>query len=59
MGGGTILAITYGYEVTGTQDKFILMAERLLVNLERAVAPGKWLIDLAPLCELKMHMQIH
>jgi hypothetical protein len=59
MGGGTVLAITYGYKATDAKDKFILMAEKILVNLERAVAPGKWLVDLVPLGELIVCNLIH
>ncbi|GJJ15124.1 hypothetical protein Clacol_009399 [Clathrus columnatus] len=46
--GAIILQLAYGWTVTGTRDRFVvLMEEAFLLNSE-LTAPGKWLVDVFP-----------
>jgi hypothetical protein len=46
-----VLGITYGYEVKGSQDKLVLLADKVTTELGRAFAPGAYLVDYIPICE--------
>jgi tetrahydromethanopterin S-methyltransferase subunit B len=46
-----ILAITYGYNADGPQDKLVQLAETVITDLERVLEPGAYLVDSIPIRE--------
>ena len=49
MAGATIMAITYGHQVTSADDEFVALAEAVREHAEKT--PGSNLVDVIPLCE--------
>ncbi|KAF9546749.1 cytochrome P450 [Agrocybe pediades] len=49
LASSVILAISYGYQVKGSDDYFISLAEKVMSYLERVVAPNNYLIDSLPI----------
>lgn len=50
--GATILRITYGYEAQEFKDPFVQLADQATEQFSLATAPGGFLVDLIPACEL-------
>ena len=46
--GGIILRITYGYDVTGTNDEYVHLAEAAGGPLLQVVHVGSYLVDFIP-----------
>lgn len=44
------MMITYGYQVTNSDDDFILAAEETSKITGRAMAPGRWMVESLPWC---------
>jgi hypothetical protein len=51
--GGVILKITYGYDVKGSDDSLIEIAEAALLGFSQSTTPGAWLVDIIPACKLE------
>ena len=49
MAGATIMAITYGHQVTSADDEFVALAEAVREHAEKT--PGSNLVDVIPICE--------
>ena len=46
--GGVILKITYGYDVQGSNDPLVNIAEAAVRGFSEASVPGAWLVDIFP-----------
>ena len=42
--------VVYGIQVTGLNDRYITIAEEAVKMVGTAVLPGRFLVDLIPLC---------
>jgi hypothetical protein len=51
LAAGIILSITYGYDVDGPDDRFVIMAEKVVADLGAVFAPGAYLVDTIPACQ--------
>ena len=47
----TIMRITYGIEVSQSNDEYIKMAEKAGDNLNRCAVPGSFIVDFLPISE--------
>ena len=54
MAGATIMAITYGHQVTSADDEFVALAEAVREHAEKT--PGSNLVDVIPLCEFLLQI---
>jgi hypothetical protein len=48
MAGAIILETTYGYQINGTHDKLIHIAERAMNDFSEAAVPGAYLVNIFP-----------
>ncbi|KAJ6575619.1 cytochrome P450 [Mycena vulgaris] len=46
--GSVILRVTYGYQTAPQDDKFLLLAERVMAVFSLATQPGAWAVDILP-----------
>ncbi|KAJ7457987.1 cytochrome P450 [Mycena galericulata] len=46
--GSIILRVTYGYRTAPQDDKFLLLAERVMGAFSQASQPGAWAVDIIP-----------
>ncbi|KAF7360801.1 Cytochrome P450 [Mycena venus] len=46
--GSVILRVTYGYQTAPRDDKFLLLAERVMAAFSLASQPGAWAVDIIP-----------
>jgi hypothetical protein len=51
VSGGTIMKVTYGWTVKGTNDYFVSLTERSSALLVEILTPGRWLVDVFPIRE--------
>jgi hypothetical protein len=47
-----VLRITHGYEVKEVDDPFVNLANRVTDHGSQATAPGAFMVDILPFCEL-------
>jgi hypothetical protein len=53
--GAFILNVIYGYNIEPHgEDPLVRLADLALTQFSEAIAPGAWLVDLIPACELTM-----
>ena len=43
-----IMKLVYGYDITGSKDHFISLAEQLSKLTTESTEPGRWLVDSFP-----------
>ncbi|KAJ7748816.1 cytochrome P450, partial [Mycena maculata] len=46
--GSVILRVTYGYQTAPQNDKFLLLAEKVMAAFSLASQPGAWVVDILP-----------
>ncbi|KAJ7853756.1 cytochrome P450 [Mycena leptocephala] len=46
--GSVILRITYGYQTAPQDDKFLVLAEKVIAAFSLATQPGAWAVDILP-----------
>ena len=56
---GVILKITYGYDVQGSNDPLVNIAEAAVRGFSQATVPGAWLVDILPICESESQLMAH
>ena len=53
MVGSSLIKLTYGYEVEGVNDPFIVLANEAMAMFSVVTAPGAWIVDTLPFRESK------
>ncbi|CCO27540.1 O-methylsterigmatocystin oxidoreductase Short=OMST oxidoreductase [Rhizoctonia solani AG-1 IB] len=48
MVGSSLIKLTYGYEVEGVNDPFIVLANEAMAMFSVVTAPGAWIVDTLP-----------
>ena len=56
MAGASIMMVTYGHQVSSTEDKFVALAEAVRENSESR--PGNNIVDLIPICKPRNYVHI-
>ncbi|KAJ7102834.1 cytochrome P450 [Mycena epipterygia] len=46
--GSVILRVTYGYRTAPEDDKFLVLAQRVMASFSAATQPGAWAVDIIP-----------
>lgn len=49
--GAVVLKLAYGWTVHDSKDRFVTLMEDAFVVQSHIVKPGKWLVDVFPICE--------
>ena len=52
-----VLRVAYGYVPEGDDDPMIAIATRALSAISSAGTPGKWLVDVFPVCKFEAFRQ--